>query len=128
MTYGFRSWLDSSAEGTAPLRIVTSATGDLEVVAAELKRSFDADPAVQRIELVVDGNRLGMVTRTRLRELLSKFERSDPGAGDGATLPGRSSQYTVLTYRCGTCGVTAKLLFVDEVPECVGHGPMDRVS
>lgn len=128
MTYGFRSLVDPEAEGPAPLRLEFPASGDADVVLEALVAWFDADQTVQRIALVVEDEHLGLVTRARMVAVLSHQPRLDPGAGDGASLPGRSSQYTMLTYRCGRCAATAKVLFVDTVPECADHGPMDRVS
>lgn len=110
-------------------RVTLSPDASPGEVAEALDAMFAAEPALTYATLEIGGQVLGVTSRdvlTRLREQVAP--RGDPGAGDGATLPGHSTGYVVLRFRCPNCAEERRLLFVDDTPICpAGHGPMEQV-
>lgn len=128
----FRILLDPDAE-PAPVRVTAPASAGPGEVAEALDVMFAAEPALTRATLEVGDQVLGVTSRdvlARLRDRAQDTGRgvADPGAGDGATLPGHSTNYVVLRFRCPVCAEERRLLFVDDTPTCsAGHGAMERV-
>lgn len=126
----FQILLESAAEpGLVPVSVPASASpGE---VAEALEAMFAAEPELARVNLEVGDQVLGTTGRAvlaRLRERSQQAARGDPGTGDGATLPGLSTAYVVLRFRCRSCAAERRLLFVDDTPTCPnGHGAMERV-
>jgi hypothetical protein len=88
--------------GGAPVSLVLSSNRelDLNAVGTLLRSVFERDASLNSITLLsVDDRPIGVVTRTRLQHLFGDHRR---GAleGDGATLPGQPTAYTLLTYVC----------------------------
>lgn len=95
--------------------------------AVALEELFDSDSALEQVAVVVGSVVVGGTSRTHV--LLSEEQDRTVGDGDGATLPGYSSQYELLTFVCGTCGRVTYRLHLDprEVPVCPdGHGALER--
>ena len=123
--------VDPASTGELPVRLELDPGTDAEVAANVLTDLFDAEPATDGVLLVVAGEEIGRCTRDRLRELGRPTDsRGVFGDGDGASLPGRSTKYRLLRFRCTRCRDEARLLFLDGAsPECRnGHGPLARVS
>lgn len=127
----FRILLESAAEpGLVPVSVPASASpGE---VAEALEAMFAAEPELARVNLEVGDQVLGTTGRAVLAQLRERSQQArgsaDPGAGDGATLPGHSTAYVVLRFRCRSCAAERRLLFVDDTPTCPnGHGAMERV-
>ena len=123
--------VDPGATGEPPVRLELGPDTDAEVAARVLTELFDTDLGTDGVVLVVGGEEIGQCTRDRLRELSRPAgSRGTFGDGDGASLPGRSTKYTLLRFRCTHCTDEARVLFLDDDgPECRnGHGPMARES
>jgi hypothetical protein len=128
----FRILLDSGTEA-GPVLATAPASASPGEVAEALEAMFAAEPDLTRVTLEIGDQVLGSTSRdvlARLRERAQDGGRgvTDPGAGDGATLPGHSTGYVVLRFRCPSCDAERRLLFVDDTPTCPrGHGAMERV-
>lgn len=95
--------------------------------AAALEKLFDSDSGLDHVAVVVGSVVVGGTSRAHV--LLPEGERA-VGDGDGATLPGYSSQYALLAFVCGVCERVTYRLHLDprEEPVCPdGHGALDRV-
>lgn len=132
----FRILLEQGTEPHCPVRVSVTTEARAGDVAEALDEMFTAEPDLDRVTLVVDGQVLGVSSRSVLATLRMSTERlrapmgDDAGVGDGATLPGHSTGYVVLRFRCATCDTENRLLFVDGgAPDCPeGHGVMERVA
>jgi hypothetical protein len=127
----FRILLESGAE-PGPVRVTVPADAGPGEVAEALDTMFAAEPALTRVTLEVGDQVVGVTSRDVLARLRARAKDAgrgaDPGAGDGATLPGHSTNYVVLRFRCPVCAGERRLLFVDDIPTCpAGHGAMERV-
>jgi hypothetical protein len=107
-----------------------------ELAVADLRRrlraAFAADSAVPNLLLVVAGVEIGITSPERCREVGYAGSADGPEAGgaDRATLPGLSTRYRVVEFRClPPCQRSAVAAFYDErlVPRCAEHGPMELV-
>lgn len=95
-----------------------------------------ADGGTDWIRLVVAGTRLGVVSRERLDRLFGPTRGSvelPATNADGGELPGYSTRYKLLCFRCRqreTCGHAVYRIHYDEggPPGCpAGHGTMELV-
>src|SRR5690606_21584734 len=94
--------------------------------AAMLEELFATHGELQRVRLSVGGTVVGVCTREFLRELGAETYRG-VGDGDGATLPGESARYRLLTYGCAVCPHLTYRVHIDErdTPRCPdGHGEL----
>jgi len=118
------------AETTATLQIPAGAEFDADAISFILAAVFEADPDLSAVWLRQGQATVGTVRRRRL-QLMSRL---GPGRttedGDGAQLPGVSTQYQLLQYRCLAPGCEILELRVvlgtDGPPSCPrGHGPLE---
>ncbi|GAA0625134.1 hypothetical protein GCM10010174_50540 [Kutzneria viridogrisea] len=127
----YGSLLDKDVPAGDPVRVAVTSEAAGGVVAERLLDLFRAEPGLDRVALAVDGQVIGTVTRDRLLDLAARVEEGtrSAGDGDGATLPGRSTGYVLLRFRCASCPAEVRLLFLDDSPpRCPeGHGSMERV-
>lgn len=101
-------------------------------VRRRLSLVFADRPDVERIRLRVNGREIGVATRAKVMRDPGHAGATDtpfdPGAGDGATLPGHPSQFRAVSFACESAGCRAGELrsFYDEryVPQCPRHGAM----
>jgi hypothetical protein len=129
----FRILLESAAAEPGLVLVSVPASASPGEVAEALETLFATEPELARVNFEVDDQVLGTTSRTTLARLRERSQgtrgAADPGAGDGATLPGHSTAYVVLRFRCGSCTAERRLLFVDDTPTCPnGHGTMERVG
>ncbi|MEU1407894.1 hypothetical protein ABZ471_37185 [Streptomyces sp. NPDC005728] len=106
-----------------PDTTVTDAARILETV-------YRAEPALDRVDIVLGNTTIGVATRDHLNRLGLTPVRA-LGDGDAATLPGESTRYVVLRFRCTTCSTTVRRLHLDprEPPACPrGHGELERLG
>lgn len=90
---------------------------------------FEADAALDRIQLRVGGAEFGIVTRATVGEDRGHLGADPPvldsGRGDGATLPGFPGEFRPVRYVCPErrCGKTILRAFYDErcVVRCTEH-------
>lgn len=103
--------------------------GTSEVVAAEaLEALLVTEPAVELVTIIVAGRVVGVSSRMRLTGLGTTIR--SVGDGDGATLPGRSTRFRLLRFRCQHCQSDVRRVHVDEreLPRCpLGHGELELV-
>jgi hypothetical protein len=114
------------AETTATLQI--PADTDLDAISRILAAAFEADPGLSAVWLRQGQAAVGTVRRRRLQLLLGLRRLAEDG--DGAQLPGVSTRYQLLQYRCQTPGCEIRELRVvlgaDGPPSCPrGHGPLE---
>ncbi len=101
-------------------------------VSDRLSDRFSATPALKAIIIRVGGKDVGVSTPARVSRA-SGYAGPDPGFGSAerSELPGRSSGYRVIVFRCGKCALESYRSFYDarSVPKCQtsGHGKMDLV-
>lgn len=130
-TRRFRILLESGAEpGLEHVAVPPSAPPG--AIAEALDALFAAEPGLDRVNLVVGDRVLGTTSSEVLNRLRDRTHRTvtqhDPGAGDGATLPGYSTDYVILQFQCPSCDARVRLLFADDTPTCPnGHGPLERL-
>ncbi|WP_432893407.1 hypothetical protein ACQPYH_20040 [Kribbella sp. CA-245084] len=126
MGYGILLDRDDADDGVPRLELPDGvAVLDAAVALEEL---FGSDPALEQVAVVVGSAVVGGTSRAHV--LMSGEQERAVGDGDGATLPGYSSQYELLSFVCGVCGRVTYRLHLDprEVPVCAGgHGPLERV-
>lgn len=94
--------------------------------AAMLEDLFATYGELERVLLSVGGTAVGVCTREFLRELGAEVYRG-VGDGDGATLPGESTRYRLLTFGCAVCPHLTFRVHIDErdIPQCPdGHGAL----
>jgi len=116
------------AETTATLQIPEGADLDADAISRILAAVFEADPDLSAVSLRQGQAAVGTVRRRRLEILLGPRRSADDG--DGAQLPGVSTQYQLLRYRCLAPGCEIVELRVvlgtDGPPSCPrGHGPLE---
>lgn len=105
-------------------------TADLSQVTTFLLAIFQADPHTGDIALCVGGERLGVVGRARFEAITDTSHVAhrgvEIGAGDGATLPGAPTCFTLFRLTCGSCPQVVFRVAGDEPPPVCpeGHGPM----
>lgn len=122
----YRALVDPGATGAdAPCLDLPPGTDPVDAARAAAT-VFAADAEVPELVLRVDDTEVGVTTRAHL-DRLGRSALRGLGDGDGATLPGESTRYTVLRFACGTCQRTAYRVHVGlaGAPGCPnGHGPM----
>jgi hypothetical protein len=116
------------AETLATLEIPAGADLDLDTIARLLAAAFEADPALSAVRLTRGKAAVGTVRRRRLQLLLNPGRIAQEG--DGAQLPGVSTQYQLLRYWCRAPGCAVLelrvVLAADGPPWCpLGHGPLE---
>lgn len=116
------------AETLATLEIPAGADLDVDAVAHLLAAAFGADPDLSAVRLRRGQAAVGTVRRRRLQLLLGP--RRSAEEGDGAQLPGVSTRYQLLRYRCQMPGCEVLelriVLAADGPPRCPqGHGPLE---
>ncbi|MGW1618578.1 hypothetical protein [Streptomyces sp. NPDC002172] len=95
-----------------------------------LETAYRAEPTLDCLDIVLGDTTLGVTTRDHLNRLGLTPVRA-LGDGDAATLPGESTRYVVLRFRCTTCSTTVRRLHLDprELPACPrGHGELERLG
>jgi len=116
------------AETMATLQIPAGADLDPDEISRLLEAVFEADPDLSAVWLRQGQTAVGTVRRRRLQLLLGPRRSAEDG--DGAQLPGVSTRYQLLEYRCLTqgCGIRELRVVVgtDGPPSCPrGHGPLE---
>jgi hypothetical protein len=116
------------AETTATLQISAGADLDADAISRILAAVFEADPDLSAVWLRQGQAAVGTVRRRRVELLLGPLRSAEDG--DGAQLPGVSTRYQLLQYRCQAPGCEILELRVvlgaDGPPSCPrGHGPLE---
>ena len=116
------------AETTTTLQLPAGADLDVDAISRILATAFEADPDLSAVWLRQGQTAVGTVRRRRLQLLLGPRRSAEDG--DGAQLPGVSTRYQLLEYRCLTqgCGIRELRVVVgtDGPPSCPrGHGPLE---
>jgi len=116
------------AETTATLQIPAGADLDVDAISRILAAVFEADPDLSAVWLRQGQAAVGTVRRRRLQLLLGPRRSAEDG--DGAQLPGVSTRYQLLQYRCRAPGCEILELRVvlgtDGPPSCPrGHGALE---
>jgi hypothetical protein len=114
-------------ETTATLQIPAGADLDTNAISRILAAVFEADPDLSAVWLRQGQSAVGTVRRRRVQQLGLLRSAED---GDGAQLPGASTQYRLLQYQCQAPGCEILELRVvlgaDGPPSCPrGHGPLE---
>ena len=102
---------------------------DRAAMRKQLRELFDRHPGVDRILIIIDKERAGVAARTQAdRDAGSAGDGESSlnlGASDGATLPGLSGQFRLITFACPRSGCPEKVLrsFYDNrrIPACSRH-------
>jgi len=100
---------------------------DVAEVAEILEALFIAETALDRVALVIGGRTVGVSSRRHIAQPPLR----GVGNSDGATLPGYSTQFEILRFRCPRCQSVVLRLQVDprEMLSCPqGHGPLELVQ
>lgn len=118
------------AETTTTLQIPAGAGFDANAISGILAAVFKADPDLSAVWLRHGQAAVGTVRRHRLQLLGLLGPGRTTEDGDGAQLPGVSTQYQLLQYRCLAPGCEILELRVvlgtDGPPSCPrGHGPLE---
>jgi hypothetical protein len=116
------------AETTVTLQIPAGADLDADAVGRILAAAFEADPDLAAVWLRQGQAALGTVRRRRLELLLGPRRSAEDG--DGAQLPGVSTRYQLLQYRCLAPGceiVELRVVLGTDGPSSCprGHGPLE---
>lgn len=118
-----------ATEGSEHLDI--SADQRADEVRSSLAERFRDRPGLDRITLRLDGERVGVATRSLV--LTNPGTAAEPlplGGADHASLPGLSQQYVVIRFACTApgCGSQALRSFYDtrSIPRCgiAAHGEL----
>jgi hypothetical protein len=122
--------LDPDAPAAAEQLSVTDVytVNDVEI---RLRDYFGKHDACDAVTLLLNAELLGVATRKRLE--LSGRTAADPaigaevGAGERGTLPGVSTRYKLLRFRCKRCQAEAHRIHYDarELPTCGEHHPCE---
>ena len=88
------------AETTTTLQLPAGADLDADAISRILATAFEADPDLSAVWLRQGQTAVGTVRRRRLQLLLGPRRSAEDG--DGAQLPGVSTRYQLLEYRCLT--------------------------
>lgn len=95
-----------------------------------LKNRFRESPAPRAIMIRVGGSDVGVSTPTKVYGA-DGYAGPDPGglgSAERAELPGRSTQYRVIVFRCNKCRENSYFSYYDprRIPDCPvkGHGTM----
>ncbi len=112
----------AAAEGAPELDLLDGL--DVIEVAEILEGLFVTETDLDRVVLVIGGRTVGVSSR---RQIVEPPLRG-VGEGDGATLPGYSTRYVILRFRCPRCQTVVLRLQVDprEPLSCPnGDGPLE---
>lgn len=115
-------------ETAATLGLPADVVPDADAISRALAELFAADLNLAAVRIRRGQAVLGTVSRRRLEILLGPLRAAEEG--DGAQLPGFSSRYRLLRYRCQAHGCeTLELRIVlgeGGPPTCpLGHGPLE---
>ncbi len=118
------------AETTATLQIPAGTDFGADAISRILAAVFEADPDLSAVWLKQGQAAVGTVRRHRLQLLHLLGPGRSAVDGDGAQLPGVSTRYQLLQYRCQAPGCEILELRVvlgtDGPPSCPrGHGPLE---
>ena len=116
----------------------TGATADLnhqgaptyEAVEFQLGQYFRANPAVGKVNLLLYGRKVGVVTPDSLGRNADKMAGEAPapqtGVSERGQLPGISTKYRLLVFTCQECPDRKYRIHYDErdIPSCP-HGKME---
>lgn len=122
-----RALLDANAVDHHAVRDFDESVTLLEA-RRELMALFATSPNVDRVLIRINGEDVGVAPRDKAGKdpgvAGTDAAPAGLGASDGATLPGDSSEYRLVQFRCHSCGRLFQCSYFDErfVPECVGHG------
>lgn len=133
-------WTDPAVSGRADLAAAHADrefsydrdSGEVFLLHNRLRELYERDPALERIMLVCDGERVAVAVREKVLADAGTAGAAagDLGAGERAGLPGRSTRYGLLRFTCGHagCGKVAYGSYYDDrfLPVCdvAAHGPM----
>jgi hypothetical protein len=111
------------------LRDVATAEG------AEFKLAdyFVKHPAVHEVSVVIAGRPAGVASREKLSRkivMLGGSSASQIGDGEGIQLPGFSTRYRLLKFKCSHCASSEYRIHYDErdFPVCAKHGRMEYLG
>ncbi|WP_405706378.1 hypothetical protein OG264_04120 [Streptomyces xanthophaeus] len=126
MSYGML--VDPRAESEGAPRLELPAGTSLDDAAEALGRVLAAHELLDRVLLVVGDEEAGATSRSYARIVLGITPRG-PGDEARATVPGESTRFSVIAFRCASCGSRAYTAFYDDRyrPVCRtgDHGPME---
>ena len=115
-------------EPLAPDLVAVRDTATFNDVQSQLEKYFSTPGAADAVTLVAAGERLGVVSRKSLgppgmtagADSGSAYEL---GGGERLVLPGLSTHYKLLRFRCGQCSAEAFAIHYDtrNLPACE-HG------
>jgi hypothetical protein len=114
----------------------------LSQAAAALEAALDKTPALERLELRIGDETVGVATRAHVTthglpgtgsgpeedNRAHPHGTRGPGAGDGATLPGTPTQFEIIRFRCADAScdqVELRIHIDDDLPSCPEHGSME---
>ncbi|MFF1442012.1 hypothetical protein [Streptomyces sp. NPDC058295] len=121
--------VDPRAEGGGAPWLSLPAGTALNDAAEVLERLLNAEERLDRLLLVVGGQRIGATSSTYLRTVLGIQPARGPGDEVRAAAPGESTRFSVIAFRCARCGSCAYTAFYDDRyrPVCRtgDHGPME---
>jgi len=101
----FRLFADPAAEGSGA--VVVHVPGGISAAdaAAAVEDVLLRDPRAEAVALMVDGREAVLTSRSFLtRTFGMPAGVRGTGEGDGGSLPGESTQYLALHYRCAEAG------------------------
>jgi hypothetical protein len=92
---------------------------------------FGTHPEVHEVDLAITGRRAGVVSRKSLLRDADLYAGDSPatqvGVGEGMQLPGFSTRYRLLEFKCLHGCPSEHRIHYDEryIPYCAKHGPME---
>ena len=120
--------MDPGAVGEGAPCLSLPAGTSLNDAAEALRRLLTAEGRLDRVRLIVGGDDVGATSSAYVRAILGMQKDRGPGDEVRAALPGESTRFSVIAFRCVTCGSRAYTAFYDDRyrPLCRtdGHGPM----
>lgn len=136
--------LVDAADAGAPPPACLKLPGDVSLpqAAAALEAALHRDPALERLELRIGDETVGVATRAHVTKHGSSGTPSSseedkrvhshgtrgPGAGDGATLPGTPAGFEIIRFRCTDVSCDQEEIRIhidDDLPTCPQHGSME---
>jgi hypothetical protein len=118
--------------GAQPAEHTLTLSGVHTFEAAEFRLGeyFEANPAVDEVNLVIEGLPAGVVSQKSLKRDAGLMAGDSPaaqvGAGEGMQLPGFSTRYRILEFTCPQhCSSQYRIHYDDrDIPSCA-HGRME---
>jgi hypothetical protein len=112
----------------ASYSLVVSGMPTFEAAEFKLGEYFDANPAIDEINLVIAGRQAGVVSRQSLQRdavrMAGDLPASQVGAGERMQLPGFSTRYRLLEFTCPHCASQYRIHYDErDIPACA-HGQM----